>query len=325
MSPIAIAVILLLIMAVGILALLLLGVPFGTQNSLAKSNVRSMMESQRGIAPTVSENSKTNRITEVEPDAPVMKMSDGSLTLRKRLRYAQWQHLPPFVFSFSQIVVSLIVFLIVRTTFDGLIQILSLASGPIAMNAILNWKVKSRFEKFDGDYPQFLLSLVGLLKTGMNPVQAIDAAAQGLDHGSLVREEASLMLERMRLGVPEEKSIGSFGEDINHPEIELFVQALLLSLRVGGTLSDTLERLARQVRKRQFFRRSAEAAVGLQRGSMWIILLILAGLEAYLFVQWPETITDTWKHPTGRSVAQFGLMMIILGVYWARQVTKIKT
>jgi tight adherence protein B len=163
-----------------------------------------------------------------------------------------------------------------------------------------------------------------MLKTGLNPIQALEACALNLEPGSLVRQEVELMLERLRLGVSEERSIGSFGEDINHAEIELFVQSLLLSRRVGGNLSETIDRLARQVRKRQFFRASAQAAVGLQRGSILFILGILTSLEAYLYVAWPECVIVTWTDPTAATVAQGGLAVILLGMYWVMQVTKIR-
>lgn len=192
------------------------------------------------------------------------------------------------------------------------------------MNWLLNRRIARRFERFDADYPQFLLAFVGMLKTGLNPIQGLQAAAEGLEEGSLVREEVQIMLERLRMGVSEERSIGSFGEDIYHPEIELFVQALILSRRVGGNLSATIDRLSKQVRRRQFFRRSANAAVGLQRGSIWFILGILMALEGYLYFVWPECVTITWTHPTGRSVAQAGLTGIVIGLFWIRQVTKLR-
>ena len=192
------------------------------------------------------------------------------------------------------------------------------------MNWLLNRRINRRFERFDADYPQFLLAFVGMLKTGLNPIQGLQAAAEGLEESSLVREEVQIMLERLRMGVSEERSIGSFGEDIYHPEIELFVQALILSRRVGGNLSATIDRLAKQVRRRQFFRRSANAAVGLQRGSIWFILGILMALEGYLYFVWPECVTITWTHPTGRSVGQAGLTGIVIGLFWIRQVTKLR-
>jgi tight adherence protein B len=188
----------------------------------------------------------------------------------------------------------------------------------------LNRSIEKRFKAFDADYPQMLLSLVGLLKTGMNPMGALEAASKGLDDGSLVRQEIELMIERLRFGVSEDKSIGSFGEDIFHPEIELFVQALLLSRRVGGTLSDTLDRLAKQVRKRQYFRSAANAAVGLQRGSIWFILGILVSLEVYLYIVYPESITGAINDEFGWQVWQGSIVVILLGLYWVRQVTKIR-
>ena len=181
-----------------------------------------------------------------------------------------------------------------------------------------------RFNAFDQDYAPFILQLVSLLKTGMNVMGALEAGAQGLEETSLVREEVELMMERLRFGVSEDKSIGCFGEDINHPEIELFVQALLLSRRVGGTLSDTLERLARQVRRRQYFRKQAIAAVSMQRGSIWLILGIMFFLEIYLYAVYPESVVGALQDPIGFQVWQTGIFLIIMGIFWVRQVTKIK-
>jgi tight adherence protein B len=224
----------------------------------------------------------------------------------------------------AQILISLAAFLVTRQYFDTVLQFMSLLTGPLFMNWLLTMKMERRSNAFDADYPQFLLSLAGLLKTGLNPIQGLQAAAEGLEESSLVRSEVQLMLERLKLGVPEERSVGSFGEDVYHPEIELFVQALILSRRVGGNLSDTLDRLSKQVRKRQYFRKSAVAAVGLQRGSIWFILFILASLEIYLFFSWRECVVVPWTHPIGRPVCQAGLIGIILGLFWVRQVTKIK-
>jgi tight adherence protein B len=220
--------------------------------------------------------------------------------------------------------ISVTAFLLARQWFFLLLQLMALTTGPLIVNAFINYRINSRFKRFDRDFPQFLLSFVGMLKTGLNPMQALEACAINLEDASLVRQEVELMLERLRLGVSEERSIGSFGEDINHSEIELFVQSLLLSRRVGGNLSETVDRLARQVRKRQHFRGSAQAAVGLQRGSILFILGILVSLEFYLYLAWPECVIVTWTDPTAAGVAQGGLTMIMIGMYWVIQVTKIR-
>jgi Flp pilus assembly protein TadB len=256
-------------------------------------------------------------------DAGVSTNHD-QLTLQKRLKYAQLSEYPPYLFAIAQIVLSVAAFLLVRPYCYELLQIFSLSTGPLLVNGFITLRINNRVNRFDKDFPAFLLSFVGMLKTGLNPLQALDACASNLEPNSLVRQEVELMLERLRLGVSEERSIGSFGEDINHPEIELFVQSLLLSRRVGGNLSETIDRLARQTRKRQRFRAAAKAAVAMQRGSILFILAILVFLEVYLYIAWPECVITTWTHPSASKGAQFGLAMILTGLYWVMQVTKIK-
>ena len=293
--------------------------PFST-----RQNIRNIIVSQREARDSVNNKEGPSVAATALQEETVERSAENRLTIRKKLRFAQLPNVPPYAFSLAQIFVSLVMFLITSMFFDSVLQIIALLSGAVFMNWLLNRRINRRFERFDADYPQFLLAFVGMLKTGLNPIQGLQAAAEGLEEGSLVREEVQIMLERLRMGVSEERSIGSFGEDIYHPEIELFVQALILSRRVGGNLSATIDRLSKQVRRRQFFRRSANAAVGLQRGSIWFILGILMALEGYLYFVWPECVTITWTHPTGRSVAQAGLTGIVIGLFWIRQVTKLR-
>ncbi len=293
--------------------------PFST-----RQNIRNIIVSQREARDSVNNKEGPSVAATALQEETVERSAENRLTIRKKLRFAQLPNVPPYAFSLAQIFVSLVMFLITSMFFDSVLQIIALLSGAVFMNWLLNRRINRRFERFDADYPQFLLAFVGMLKTGLNPIQGLQAAAEGLEEGSLVREEVQIMLERLRMGVSEERSIGSFGEDIHHPEIELFVQALILSRRVGGNLSATIDRLSKQVRRRQFFRRSANAAVGLQRGSIWFILGILMALEGYLYFVWPECVTITWTHPTGRSVGQAGLTGIVIGLFWIRQVTKLR-
>ena len=167
--------------------------------------------------------------------------------------------------------------------------------------------------------------MAGLLKTGINPGQALTLAAENLDSESLLKIEIYLMFERMRVGVPEDRSVGSFAEDVNHPEIELFVQAFLLNRKLGGNLSDALERLAKQVRKRQFFRQSARAAVGMQRGGMKIVLILLLVIQIYMHFMLPEHMGRFLTSNLGQNVLQVVIIIVLISFYWMAQVTKIRT
>jgi tight adherence protein B len=322
MSTSAIIILIVISLAAFLIAAMMLAAPKGGGGlgGRYRSNLSGMVSAQREGDGLSSSRKDKNSIWDA---APQVKTSDSRLTLKKRLKFAQWK-ISPAAFRLLEVSMSIFAFFIAGIKLNMMMQIMALGSGPLFMRWLLNFFVNRRFKAFDQDYSPFLLSLIGLLKTGMNPMAALEAAAQGLEEGSLVREEVELMMERLRFGVSEDKSIGAFGEDVFHQEIELFVQALLLSRRVGGTLSDTLDRLARQVRRRQYFRNSAVAAVGMQRGSIWFIIGILVALEVYLFIVYPESITGAWENDIGWQVWQAGIAMILMGIYWVRQVTKMK-
>ena len=163
-----------------------------------------------------------------------------------------------------------------------------------------------------------------MLKTGVSVVPAIKMAGESFDEDSLLRAEVNLMIERMKLGVTEDSAIGSFGEDIPHPEIELFVQSVIISKKVGGKLSDILERLAKQVRKRQQFKKQANNAIGMEKGSLKAIAAIMFGVILYLGYSAPNLVLPALTDDTGKNIFWGGFLIVVLGFLWSRTVSNIK-
>ncbi len=196
--------------------------------------------------------------------------------------------------------------------------------GSLVANGHVSRRVTRRFNAFDRDFSAFLLAIVGLLKSGMNIITAMEAAAERLSSDSMVRAEVMLMLDRLRFGVGEEHAIGEFAQGVDHADIELFVQALLISRKVGGSLSDTLERLSRQAKRRAQFRLQAKAAVGQQRGSVWLIVLILAVIQVMLYFQAPDMVLAGLKSDGGFLVWQVAFVLIFSAVRLIARVTRIR-
>lgn len=304
----------------------------GGSNSTQASNLRNLVQAQRAQFDPMREGGQSQRrgkenlafVAAEDPNLSRRKLSQSSqMTLEKKLKYAQWK-ITPLQFRAIQIVVTIIVFIPARMHLALPLQLLALFLTPALVNGILGGAMERRFKAFDTDYPVLLLSYVSLLKTGMSTITGLEAAAKGLDEGSLVRSEVELLVERLRLGLTEEQAINAFGEDIAHPELELFVQSLLLSRKVGGTLSTTLERLAKQVRKRQQFRQQAKAAVGLEQSSIYAIAFIMSALMIYLTWASPDLVLPALKHELGNKIFQGGIALIIFGFWWSRKVTNIR-
>ena len=325
-----IVLVLLLILVAGLVLLLVVGFPGGGSKGAVNSNLRTLVTAQRNQAAqnigSKSAEFKTNLAVAAAAESELSRrrsVRSSRMTLEKRLRYARLP-ITPIQFRAFQIVVTIAVMIPVYTRTTFLIWAMVLLLTPLVIGSMLDYVVAKRFKAFDKDYPVMLMSFVSLLKTGMSTITGLEAAAQGLDDDSLVRAEVELLIERLRLGLTEEQAISSFGEDIPHPEIELFVQGLLLSRKVGGQLSQTLERLAKQVRKRQQFRMQAVAAVGMERSSTYMIAVIMTLLMIYLSYTAQELIVPALDHKWGKYIFQGGIMMIFMGFYWSRRVTNIK-
>jgi len=195
---------------------------------------------------------------------------------------------------------------------------------PKLVDSTLNRALKKRFNNFDKDFPDYLMTLVSRLKSGMNILQAMQSGVESMEDSSLLKQEVDLMLERIRVGYQEEKALSVFAEDIPHPEIELFTQVVILNKKVGGNFASTLERLAKQVRRRQEFRRKAVSVVSEQRGGALFISGIMGALLVFMALSNPELIEGCFTNYAGRIASQFGLSMVIFGFYLSRVVTNIK-
>jgi len=325
-----------IIVVVLLAALALIGVvlfsgmsPFGTVNTKRQAAVseslRSLVLAQRSQERGTQKRRGDLALAAAAESQLTRKkvVSSSRLTLVKKLKYAKWP-ITPGMFRGCQAFAAVIAFIPAVQFLAISWQILAPVAAWVGISTLLDKSMDRRFKAFDQDYPVLLLSYVSLLKTGMSTITGLEAAAKGLDEGSLVRAEVELMVERLRLGLTEEQAISAFGEDINHPELELFVQSLLLSRRVGGQLSSTLERLARQVRKRQQFRQQAVAAVGMEKSSIYAIAGIMSLLLGYLAWSSPDLIMPAFKHEFGLKMFQGSLGLIMIGFYWSKKVTNIK-
>jgi tight adherence protein B len=246
--------------------------------------------------------------------------------LERRLKYAHLSITPSqFRIIVLAAIAAIYISLLTIPRLNTVIHlIIAVWGGSLLVNYYINRRTKIQFDAFDSDFAPFIMAFVGLLKSGMNLMAGMEAASERLGPDSLLRMEVVRMLERLRFGVNEDFAIGSFAESVDHPDIELFVQAMLLSKQVGGSLSNTLERLARQARRRAQFREQAQAAVGQQRGSVWAILAIVALVQTMLYFQMPDVILAGLRSDIGFVVWQVAFLIAWFAVWLIGRITKIK-
>ena len=245
------------------------------------------------------------------------------ISLSSRLRYAG-SKLSAFQFRLFQVTVTAILLVPAYVYATLPVQFGVLVLTPCLVSSLIDYRIKKRVRKFEKDYSVMLNQLTGFLKAGMMILPGLQEVRKGLDPESSVRQEIELLLERIRLGLGEEEAIGAFGQDIAHPEIELFVQSLILNIRLGGSLCPTLERLSLQVRKRQQFQKQAIAAIENERLSIYSVTVIMVLLMLYLFWEAPNLIIPALNSSVGLNILQFGAVLAVFGFYWSTKIADIK-
>ncbi len=320
-----------------IVILIALGFAFvqlgGSDKSNSNESLRNLIQNQKGEKGKF-ENTPKNKSKELDKgSAALLAASTGEKLnvqrdisnpdLERKIYYARW-NITPLQFNLFKAAMTLIIVAGSYNFVRAPLIILFAFTTPIFISSLLSKAVNKRFNNFDRDYPDFIMSVVSRIKSGMNSFSAIQSSANGFDDSSLVKAEVALMLEKIRLGVQEEIAIGEFGETIPHPEIELFVQVLILNRRLGGNLSQTLERLAKQVRKRQEFRKKAVGAISMERGGAFFIALIMSGALILISFISPELLRGSFQNPAGQMIFQSGLLFVGLGFWIMRKVTEVK-
>jgi tight adherence protein B len=325
---------------IGIVVLLLAALSIFFMSSVGKSSssneqaLRSLVLSQRADKKLdIAKNPNGKPTNKPKGDAAILasrasKLKKGTkevdrATIAQKLLFASWTitdvQFNTFCYSLTTLVAAGIYFFL-EIPLTLTIVILT----PILVHSILARSVKKRFENFDRDFPDFLMTLVSRLKSGMNIMTAMQSCSENLNDDSLLKAEISLLVERVKVGYQEDQAIGAFAETVPHPEIELFVQAVILNRKVGGNFASTLERLAKQVRKRQDFRRKAVSSVAEQRGGTLMLCGIMGSLIIFISVSSPDLIAKSFESEGGRMAFQTGGSLCLWGLYLVRKITNIK-
>jgi len=206
--------------------------------------------------------------------------------------------------------------------FKSPVFLISLALGVVGPVLWLKRRAFHRAETFERDYPAMLLSLSSSIRTGLDPLVALQRTGELFSPPSEVGNELQALCQNLERGLTEEQAVRLFGRSIQHPDIRLFQTAFLLARREGSSLSACLQRLVRVTRNRQSFRRKMRGAVAMQKLSA----LGIAGCAVAIVCIQATTnlgaIKLALEHPVGSRMLAAGLALMSIGIVWMLRMSK---
>lgn len=157
-------------------------------------------------------------------------------------------------------------------------------------------------------------SLTGLLGASSGIEQAI-VASRGSAPEAL-KEEIGMLAARLQAGIPIERALEAFGDDLDDPTGDLLTGSLILGTRRRGSgLARLLDGTAQTISDDVAARRQIEADRAKPRANARIIAAIAILIIAGQFVLNPAYV-EPYKTPLGQVVLVVLVAVFLAGLWW---------
>jgi tight adherence protein B len=180
------------------------------------------------------------------------------------------------------------------------------------------WCEKRRLRTLFEQFPDALSMLVRAVRVGIPITGGMrNVAADSPDPtGSEFRQVA----DQLTLGVTLEQALHALATRNQVPEYGFFATALALQSETGGTVSETLERLADVIRKRVALREHARALASEARTSIGILAALPVFAGSALAVINPDYLNTLFSDPQGRTVFAMAVISLTVGIATMRTI-----
>jgi tight adherence protein B len=195
-------------------------------------------------------------------------------------------------------------------------------AGTVLPIFVQKQKAGSKRKKFNSQLAELLETVAGALQSGQTFLQALSAASNEL--GDPIATEISMMMREMELGVPVEDVFESSRARVDDPDYDLVVDAVLISRRAGGNLSEVLQNTANTIRERIRIRGEVGALTAQARMSGWILTLLPVIAAGVLYMINPEYMAPFWERSIGRMLLFGSVVSLFIGSFLMRKVADVR-
>ena len=186
------------------------------------------------------------------------------------------------------------------------------------IRAFYRWCERRRLNTLFVQFPDALAMLVRAVRVGIPISEGIrNVASESPDPTG---REFKLVVDQITLGITLEEALHRLAGRNQLPEYGFFATALALQSETGGTVSDTLERLAEVIRKRVALRGHARALASEARTSIGILAALPVFTGSALAVLNPDYVSTLILEPQGRKVFTAAILSLTTGIITMRTI-----
>lgn len=201
--------------------------------------------------------------------------------------------------------------------------IVTVLAGPVlallAPHLIPRSTGKSTIERLNA-MEEWTRSLTGLLGASAGIEQAIIASRSSAPDA--LKEEVGMLAARLQAGIPIERALEAFGDDLNDPTGDLLTGSLILGTRRRGSgLARLLDGTAQTISDDVAARRQIEADRAKPRSNARLIAIIATLVIAGQFLLNPGFV-EPYKTPIGQIVLIALVAVFLAALWWMNLATR---
>jgi tight adherence protein B len=192
----------------------------------------------------------------------------------------------------------------------GLWLVLSMAPRLVAQ-----WARERRLRRVEEQLPAVIEMLASSVDAGMTLPQAVESAAVRAPQP--VRREFVIMTNEYRLGLDLPTVLRNANDRIRTRNFALFATALLTNREFGGSISDTLGRIARAIESLQQMQKRVRAMTAPGRTSIKVMGLAPVAMLGLISIMDARGVALVFTSGTGQIILAVAAVLTAVSLGWA--------
>jgi tight adherence protein B len=180
----------------------------------------------------------------------------------------------------------------------------------------------ARNQKLETQLPEALTMIANSLRAGFGLLQAMDLAADQLEHP--VSVELAKAVEDTNIGSSIEEAFRALSERNASRDLDLVVTAVMVQRSAGGNLSEILQTVTDTMRERVRIRGEINTLTAQQRLTGIVIALMPVAVGAMFLVISPDYIKPLFTVPMGRMMLGMSAFLETVGVIVIQRILSIE-
>ena len=185
----------------------------------------------------------------------------------------------------------------------------------------VRFKAKRRLKKLEAQLPDALTLLASTLKAGYSFLQGIDAVAKEADEP--LATEFQRTVNEARLGKPMDESLDNLSDRVGSDDMVWAVVAIKIQREVGGNLAELLTIVAETMKERRRLKGEVQALTAEGRISAYVLLALPPLIGLAIFFLNRAYISELWNNTLGLVLVALAVFSMGVGAAWMKKIVDI--